>query len=247
MTTRKWGNEFIVNTTTAGQQDQSAVTALADGGFMVAWRDDGITDSTIRLQRYDARGNAVGGEINIADAADYGLDQSSPSIVQLADGNLLVTQTDVDTLSDRDVEGTVITLSGAFVRTQQFAGSSSNESSGQVASLGTNGSVGVFVDNDANGGDIRMDIRDSSGNIFNLVNNLAVNTDAAGSLAAAQYEPMSRPMRRATSSPWYGGMTDLISAISAAACSTTPALGSAPSSPSTQRQVLSAVFSGNPP
>ncbi len=72
MTTRKWGNEFIVNTTTAGQQDQSAVTALADGGFMVAWRDDGITDSTIRLQRYDAQGNAVGGEINIADAADYG-------------------------------------------------------------------------------------------------------------------------------------------------------------------------------
>ena len=72
MTTRKWGGEFTVNTTTAGVQDQSSVTALSDGGFMVAWRDNGPVDSVIRLQRYDAQGLPVDGELTPVALSNYG-------------------------------------------------------------------------------------------------------------------------------------------------------------------------------
>ncbi|MEI9904580.1 MAG: hypothetical protein WDN06_11855 [Asticcacaulis sp.] len=33
------GNETLVNTTTAGNQDHPSISALADGGFVVAWQD----------------------------------------------------------------------------------------------------------------------------------------------------------------------------------------------------------------
>ncbi len=54
MTTRKWNTELLVNTTTAGNQIESSVTGLVDGGFVVTWRDDGPATSLIRWQRYDA-------------------------------------------------------------------------------------------------------------------------------------------------------------------------------------------------
>ena len=63
MATRKWGTEILVNTTLTGNQDQSTLTALADGGFAIAWRDDGPAASLIRYQRYDAAGSKIGGEI----------------------------------------------------------------------------------------------------------------------------------------------------------------------------------------
>ena len=37
----KVGNEILVNTTTAGPQDDPAITALAGGRFVVAWTDFG--------------------------------------------------------------------------------------------------------------------------------------------------------------------------------------------------------------
>ena len=62
------GSEFVVNTTAPGRQDLADITALANGGFVIAWLD-GVrfggahTNFTIRAQEYDADGTRVGGEL----------------------------------------------------------------------------------------------------------------------------------------------------------------------------------------
>ncbi|RVU19834.1 calcium-binding protein [Methylobacterium oryzihabitans] len=66
----KVGGEFLVNTETAGYQTAKSVTALAGGGFVVAWEqfggpDDGVPRAD-KFQVFDAAGNKVGGEVAIA-------------------------------------------------------------------------------------------------------------------------------------------------------------------------------------
>ena len=136
MATRKWKNEFLVNTTTAGVQDQSSVTALADGGFVITWRDDGPADSLIRWQRYDAAGVKLGVEQTIADTIG---DQSLPDVVQLSDGNLWFTAEDFNTFTDDEIQGWVYTSTGAFVRFQQpEANNLAQHQDASSASLGQN-------------------------------------------------------------------------------------------------------------
>ncbi|MBF0325556.1 MAG: tandem-95 repeat protein [Alphaproteobacteria bacterium] len=88
----KLGGEFRVNTTTPGEQGApQAITALSDGGFIVAWQSwsgqDGSA-SGIYAQRYDGSGNRVGAEtrINSTTAGE----QASPAIASLADGGYVV-------------------------------------------------------------------------------------------------------------------------------------------------------------
>lgn len=87
-------NEFQVNTTFVdGNQGDSSIAALPDGGFVVAYSswDSEIADTRIVLQEYDADGNAVGDQI-IASSADYdGLEQNNPVVTVLSDGSWAVT------------------------------------------------------------------------------------------------------------------------------------------------------------
>ncbi len=63
--------DIRVNTTTASAQWKPAITTLADGGYVITWYSydalgGGDSDSDgIYAQRYDAAGNAVGGEMRI--------------------------------------------------------------------------------------------------------------------------------------------------------------------------------------
>ena len=86
-------NETRVNTTTAGSQYYSAAAALADGGYVVAWQGpqlDGWTGTDIFLQRYDASGAKVGGEVTVNTATTN--DQTGPiEIVGLSNGGFVVT------------------------------------------------------------------------------------------------------------------------------------------------------------
>ncbi|NEP12609.1 MAG: filamentous hemagglutinin N-terminal domain-containing protein [Symploca sp. SIO2C1] len=55
-------DEFQVNTYTDEPQDTSAVTGLADGGFIVtweSWQQDGSTLNSVYAQRFDSQGNPV--------------------------------------------------------------------------------------------------------------------------------------------------------------------------------------------
>ena len=63
----KAGAEFVVNTTTAGNQSTPAVAGFGSGGFVIAWASpDGEAWSIgIYAQRYDATGNKVGKEFRV--------------------------------------------------------------------------------------------------------------------------------------------------------------------------------------
>jgi len=57
------GGEVLVNATTVDDQDNPAVTGLADGGYVVTWDSEGQEgdNNGVYAQRYDATGAAVGG------------------------------------------------------------------------------------------------------------------------------------------------------------------------------------------
>lgn len=80
-----------VNTYTAASQDSQAVTALADGGWLVTWQSNGQDTSAYGIyeQRYDRSGATVGGEIRVNTTTAY--NQNYPSVATLADGGWVVT------------------------------------------------------------------------------------------------------------------------------------------------------------
>ncbi|MDO6964793.1 Ig-like domain-containing protein [Rhizobium alvei] len=85
------GNEFRVNSYTTGEQSGAAVTALEDGGFVVAWTSylqDGSSFGVYQ-QRYDKYGNTVGNETQVNYYTTNG--QSDASVTGLADGGWVVT------------------------------------------------------------------------------------------------------------------------------------------------------------
>src|SRR5947208_1355150 len=63
----KIGGEVLVNTATASLQDEPAITALADGGFVVAWEDNSGTggdanSTSVKAQLFNQDGTKRGGE-----------------------------------------------------------------------------------------------------------------------------------------------------------------------------------------
>ena len=61
------GDEFAVNTTTAGTQQLAAIAANADGHFVIAWQGYDLEDETwsVYAQRYGPTGIALGDEIEV--------------------------------------------------------------------------------------------------------------------------------------------------------------------------------------
>jgi hypothetical protein len=82
----KLGAEFLVSTTTTGHQP--AVTALADGRFVVAWS----TGSDIRAQVFAADGSKSGAEF-LVNTTTAGV-QSQPTVMALADGRYVIAWVD---------------------------------------------------------------------------------------------------------------------------------------------------------
>jgi hypothetical protein len=84
--------EHRVNTSTAGDQLRPAVTALADGGFVVAWVGTpvaGADNYDVLAQRYSAAGAAVGGEFRVNTTARADL-YGAVDVSDLSDGGFLV-------------------------------------------------------------------------------------------------------------------------------------------------------------
>ena len=69
--------EILVNTTTAGAQQQPAITAVSfPRHFIVAWSDEG--DGKIKLQRFSGAGTKMGGETAITPSAAANTDRRRP-------------------------------------------------------------------------------------------------------------------------------------------------------------------------
>ncbi|MGH6770633.1 MAG: hypothetical protein ACRECO_16610, partial [Xanthobacteraceae bacterium] len=108
------GAAFTVNTTTTGQQNEPAITALSDGGFIVAWDDDN-TDIE-RAQRFDATGAKVGDEFVAGNTP--GVDEDLV-ITELSDGRVLVAYEGepdaVPAAGDDDILGTIFDPRGVII------------------------------------------------------------------------------------------------------------------------------------
>lgn len=90
------GDEFTVNTTTAGRQGNASVIALGDGGFVVTWIDRvpylGSRDFDVRAQLFGADGSPAGAELLIGSGSGNSdaPDQAEPSITALAGGGFAI-------------------------------------------------------------------------------------------------------------------------------------------------------------
>ncbi|CCQ75230.1 VCBS domain-containing protein [Magnetospira sp. QH-2] len=88
-----FGDDVTVNTTTAGDQMESDVTALADGGYVVVWTSQTVPGSGLSndvfMQRFDADGGKVGGETLVNTGTTY--NQAMAQVVAFDDGGYLVT------------------------------------------------------------------------------------------------------------------------------------------------------------
>ena len=85
--------EFVVTTMTADQQYEPAITALADGGFVVVWSDTGNgTDVDVCARVFRADGSEAVSTFMVSSAA--AADQFNPTVTTLADGRFVVAWAD---------------------------------------------------------------------------------------------------------------------------------------------------------
>ena len=89
------GEEFQVNTATAGNQRFPAVSLLHDGRFVVAWHDSWL--HTLRAQVFTSDGTKEGNELNVASSYSS---PASISIVPVAGGGFVIVGASVTIDSD---------------------------------------------------------------------------------------------------------------------------------------------------
>ncbi len=86
------GGEFIINDNSFGNQLLPVVTALSDGGFAVAWTNEGFgSNSSVVMQTFNASGEPTSEETNL-----FNVNQANnipSSITQLENGDIVVAGT----------------------------------------------------------------------------------------------------------------------------------------------------------
>lgn len=85
------GPEFTINATTAGNQGAASVSALPDGGFVVAWCGPDSDQNGIYAQRFNAAGTPVGAELGV-NTTTAGI-QADVSVSARPDGGFVVSWT----------------------------------------------------------------------------------------------------------------------------------------------------------
>jgi Ca2+-binding RTX toxin-like protein len=83
------GDQFQVNSSSAGFVAQPSVTGDVSGGFVIVWQNSpGTNDTDVIMQRFDATGSKVGTEI-LMSSIDHGA-AHDPVIATLANGTYVV-------------------------------------------------------------------------------------------------------------------------------------------------------------
>lgn len=94
------GSEFVINTTTADDPREPAITTLSDGSIVVVWKSysqDSVGGWGIFGQRYDVTGVPSGGEFQVNTYTLF--HQYNPTITATLDGGFVVAWTDSDDYS----------------------------------------------------------------------------------------------------------------------------------------------------
>jgi len=91
------GAEFLVNTIKRSFQGDPSIASLGNGGFVITWEDDSLSDddasfNAVRAQRYDANGVAQGIEFLVNTATTN--TQRDPSVAGLGGGGFVITWED---------------------------------------------------------------------------------------------------------------------------------------------------------
>lgn len=96
----KVGSEFLVNTSTTGDQVVPVAASLQTGGFVVVWQD--LSNYSVHGQVFDSSGAKVGSELTISPS---GHSSEAPSVATLANGDFVVSWTNDDTFADGSGQG----------------------------------------------------------------------------------------------------------------------------------------------
>jgi Ca2+-binding RTX toxin-like protein len=130
------GASFRVNAATAGDQIEPALTALADGGFLLAWQDAGRQamdpfGTAIAAQRFDAAGSTVG-EPFVLSGYKYGY-QMRPDLATLADGTVVAVYTSTDNGFPSPLYGAAADLLDLVTPVASFGGEGNDSLTGTAA------------------------------------------------------------------------------------------------------------------
>src|SRR5262245_45762237 len=154
ITPQKWLGEIAASTITAGIQTRPDIAGLQDGGFVAVW-DGG---AAVAMQRFDALGNKVGGEVVVNSTSSNA--QAGSSVTVLTDGSYVVAWTDAsltapDTLvaavRARHFNADGTPKGGDFVVNTTIAGSQNTPA---ISALPGGGYVVSWNDSSATGGDV---------------------------------------------------------------------------------------------
>jgi Ca2+-binding RTX toxin-like protein len=177
--------EIRVNSTTYLGQDWPSMTALADGGWVVIWSGNGLGDRDgIVMQRYDASGTPIGGEI--PGNTYWNGPQHNPFVTGLDDGGWVATWSGVGPDDANGVFQQRFDNMGAAVGPQVRVNSLTvgDQTYGQPVALADGGWIVVWQG--AGTGDsygINLRRYDANGNT--AAPDIRVNTATSGD----QYEP----------------------------------------------------------
>ncbi len=150
-------SDFVINTTTAGSQQNATVAALADGRFVVAWADtSGTAPDTSGSQ---IRARVMNGDGTPFSATDFIINtttnagQTAPTVATLSDGRFVVTWQDASLTapdaSGNQVRGRVMNADGTPSSAADFiinTTTATSQFSPSVAALADNRFVVTWYD-----------------------------------------------------------------------------------------------------
>ena len=164
----KVGAEFMLNTTTAGNQMSPDIDALPGGGFLATWQGDSGDASGVNIygQVFDASGAKVGAEFVISSITDGS--QSSVKVDVLTSGDIAVTWTDTSGVggdtSSTGIKTQILTLSSDAPTDMALSNATVSETSIDnlpVATLSATGALNTTftyaILSDTSGGAFRIE------------------------------------------------------------------------------------------
>ena len=181
----KIGGELLANTTTKGDQAYSAITGLADGGWVVTWIDANLVigNQEVMAQRYSNAGAKLGGQFIVNDTTvtdTVNISREGIDVALLNDGTYVVTWTSSQGPGSSVFMQRVNTAPGTLhkygVETQVNTSVSSLSDAASVTALSDGGYVVVWesASGDASGYGILYQRYDALGHAIGVES--AVNT-----------------------------------------------------------------------
>lgn len=181
----KVGGEFLVNTETSRDQKEAAVEMNGAGEFVIAWSSSGNSDGSqdgVFMQRYDAAGATVGGEVQVNTTTLK--NQERPDVAISPTGETVVVWQSKNQDGDSwGVYGQIYDAAGAAVGGEFLVNQTTGSAQQQVdVSMDANGNFMVTWTGeggqDGGGNGVFMRTYDINGTA--LTNETQVNTTSSG-------------------------------------------------------------------